>query len=418
MNLNQLTRLSNPQTLGEFTMNIPITRTRISKINPTAQQSTLMRTFKGTSLAVCLCLMLSVLGDNFSLAVHAHPQPTQAEDESLLNLLLEYKQQVFTLGGNHPKVLTLRSEVDKKLQAGETLDSEQIAAKLDELKEQYRTNQKQLGNTHPSTVNSVATLALLTELLVNEPAHTLEKLDDLNRSEKWLNGVLYVSSGRHTGTVTDFNPEAGEVVIAEGSDDGLKIGMHFHLYIVDDRNRPWNWKRSGDSYILGHITSLEPKRSVIKLQSKFPDMPQRATVRYSQPSFKLGTLLITVRFDEAAWQNRPLMNAFLGDLLHSCTSQDSAKLQVLVTDTPRTNCQIDLLPPGLKGLRVDQIRTVQLLDSYIKEQPYFSMMKLNSYTLSPKPESAGPGPGPPGLVLPSWLPSSTLLSSSRPSKLG
>ncbi|MDX1925473.1 MAG: hypothetical protein SFV81_03080 [Pirellulaceae bacterium] len=328
------------------------------------------------TLILGLCLFFASPSNFLTSTASAWPSTFQADDETLDALLVKYNSRVQAVGRNHPSAVDLRRDIDEKIKAGARCDRDLMTKSLERYRNQYRSTRDELGESHPTVAEVVANIALLTELLANEPDYIVDHVDDLIQlKEKWPTGILYVANGRHTGTVR-VEANATLIDVPEGTDNGIKVGMHFYLYVIKSLRQP---RTDGENYTLGRVTSVEPKQSVVQFEGK-GKLDTRSMVYYSQPGFKLGSLIITVRFDEETWKNRTLMNAFLGDLLHNCSGDELAKLNVLVTDLPRSGCQIDLLPVGPKGHTEEQLRTLKALDSFIKQQHYFKNMKLNSVT--------------------------------------
>lgn len=306
--------------------------------------------------------------------VRAEPVYIQAEDGNLLDLLLQYNQTISELGAEHPTALKLRSTLDAKLKGGERVAHEDAATRLAQMKLNYGAARTAFGESHPSVTKILSDIVMLTELLNNKPEYLAEHVDDIIKAkEDWVSGVLYVPNQRFVWVVRDVSPDAAEVEIPHGAIDGLKLGMHLHLYALQGRSRYAPNLIDGESCILGQVTKVETSRASVRLLSSIPGT-ESTSILFTQPSFRSSTHIVVVKFGTEAWKSRPLMNAFLGDLISSLSTNDSALPKILVTDWQHES-SIDLLPLGPAGYTLAQLQLVRKLDDFVKNQPYFSNFK-------------------------------------------
>ncbi len=332
---------------------------------------------------------VSVLGAQLTQDALAIPVPVQAEAESLQQLVLNYLASRNDAGPEHPSVKQLRTMIDQKLKAGERLNVEDLSASLKDLKLKFSTARKQLSDSDPNLVLLLAKIESISAILAHQP-EDIGNLDALTlNGDAWNSDILYVPERRITGQISNNDPEATEITLNKGSDQGIKAGFHFHVFSLP-AVRVFRWQPDFKKVTVIQVTSVEPTQSQAKIISSSDNKPLAKELIYQTPAFPLGTLILAAHFDEAAWNNKPLMKAFLNELFLNCVSKSAERPILLVVDSPSTACEIEAQPVGPNGFNQDQQGVVEEVKTFLKEQPYFQSLELKERPLAPKANKPEP----------------------------
>ncbi len=305
------------------------------------------------------------------------------QPESLTELVMDYVQQLRKNGPNHPSTEKLRSPIVQKLKDGERLNTDQLTERLDFCRSRFHESRKELGDSHPNTVEVLEDISVLAELLTREP-QSFESVDALALSKgPFKSELLYVPERRIAGQAHLHDPAATEVTLNKGSEDGIKVGHHLHIFALPETRTP-RWQPDINQVSLVQVISVESAQSKAEVISSLPGSKQLAReFAFQTPAYPLGTLILAMRFDEATWKNRPLMNAFISELNLTC-SKSITKPILLLVDVPSTRCEIEILPLGRGRPTEDLDRILSDLTAFLGEQVYISGLELKKKVLATK----------------------------------